>query len=94
MSDRLDDVYEITLSGFDGDTDDSDDLVVWVRGEEAVVRALVDGTDAEFCGPVEGVTEADAEDSVDFHLPGDSQALLDRIAENDRRPVPASSPYP
>lgn len=46
-------VYEITAAGFDGGSDDTDHLVLWVMAEtRAEVESLVEGTGARLCGTV------------------------------------------
>lgn len=78
-------LYEITLPGFDGGSDETDDLVKWVAAPVSdVVRHVLDGTDARFCGEVQApVSEAD------FVLPRDNRHLAKAIEEADAKPAAA-----
>lgn len=72
-------VHEITLAGFDGGTDGTDHLVVWVAGPGEAAKAAVEGSGATYHGFVAKANE----DDVDFVLPKDAEALAARIREAD-----------
>lgn len=87
-------VFEVTAAGFDGGSDDTDDLVYWVtaRTEEEVQAAIAD-TGACFRGNVgfSDTIDVTRDVGVDFKLPVESMqfasALLEKAsaARNDRR---------
>lgn len=74
--------FELVLNGFNGDTDETDGLVIWVsdsslaqleaRLVEADVRRLIGS-----CTPLPCLPEAD----IDFRLPGEIEALVAKILE-------------
>lgn len=67
-------VFEVTASGFDASSDETDGHVFWVKAEsESEVLAVIDGTGAKFCN------EIDAGSDVDFVLPGDAGKLRDAL---------------
>jgi len=75
-------VYEVTAAGFEGSSDETDDLVFWVRARtEAEVREAIADTGASFSGMVQSATDAD----VDFTLPRESlqfaSALLEKASD-------------
>lgn len=83
-------VFEVTAAGFDGATEETDDLVFWVAAfSQDQVEVAIRDTGAKFCGEVLGWSLADAE----FFLPGQtmalSSALLEKASEyrNKNRPV-------
>lgn len=59
-------VYEVTAAGFSGDTDETDDRVIWVLAErrEDVLRAIED-TGASYHGVITGYVDPTA---IDFYL--------------------------
>jgi hypothetical protein len=66
-------IFEITAKGFDGATDATDGLVLWVRADsEHAVLESIEGTGARYWGSIPG--EA-FEARLDFTLPQDSAAL-------------------
>lgn len=69
--------FEITLAGFNGGTDATDDRVVWVLApSEAVVREALGDTDC--C--VEAMTGFASEGDADFVLPAQAEALKAHVA--------------
>lgn len=83
-------VFEVTAAGYDGSSDETDDLVFWVAAfwQDQVELAISD-TGAKLVGEVPDWGLADA----DFFLPGQtmalSSALLEKASEyrNKNRPV-------
>jgi hypothetical protein len=74
-------VYELTLPGFDGGTDETDDLVLWIScpntGEMCEkLKAIAADFGCTWCGPVPG--EGDA---IDFEFPHEVEELLARLRE-------------
>lgn len=68
-------LFELALPGFDGGTDETDDLIVWVSAPDAsVVEQIIDGADVTFSGEIGSDLE-----NVDYALPADSYALQERI---------------
>lgn len=63
--------YEITLAGFDGGSDETDGLVLWVStADPEALEKLSSEIGATFCGAVDGGREA-----VDYVLPEQEAAL-------------------
>jgi len=72
-------LFEVTLPGFDGGTDETDHLVLWVAAPEAYsVQQLIEGTEARFCGEVEGNPPLE---DADLWIPCEAYALVERIRE-------------
>lgn len=70
-------LFELALPGFDGGTDETDDLIVWVSAPDAsVVEQLIEGTDTTFSGEIGTDIE-----NVDYALPADANALVERIRQ-------------
>jgi hypothetical protein len=87
-------VFEVTAAGFDGGSDDTDDLLYWVAARtEEEVQAAIEDTGACFRGNVgfSAAVDVTRDVDVDFKLPGQSMqfasALLEKAsaARNDRR---------
>jgi hypothetical protein len=71
-------VFEITAAGFNGGSDETDDLVIWVSAlSPAIVKSAIADTGATFCGPVDGNPIEDA----DFELPSQAGQLATRLLE-------------
>jgi len=72
--------YELTLPGFNGGTDETDNLVIWVAAisEEEVLKAATDCSDGF---SVEGYSVANIPDDCepDFILPSQAADLRDRV---------------
>lgn len=83
-------VFEVTAAGFDGATDETDDLVFWVAAlsQSDVEKAIAD-TGARLCGEVSHWTAA----VFDYTVPGQSAQLATHLLElasearNKNRPV-------
>lgn len=71
-------VFEVTAEGFDGSSDQTDQLVFWVGATSAdeVLTAIRD-TGAKLCGQISD----DCLPDVDFHLPGESMAFSSALLE-------------
>lgn len=68
-------IYEVVLAGFDGGTDATDDLILWVDGTREELDEIVTGSGAAI-GEV--VKDADPYD-IDYVLPKDAGMLSERI---------------
>lgn len=65
-------VYEVTAAGFSGDTDITDDRVIWVEAEDMIeVEVLVAGTGAKLWGAI-GTADTHV---ADYFLPEDAEAF-------------------
>lgn len=75
--------FEITAQGFDGDTDETDDRVLWVAAQSASqVKAVISGLGAIFTGELPSSPEQCAgEGSLDYDLtePAQHQSLRERL---------------
>lgn len=71
-------VWEFTLPGFDGSTDETDDKVLWISGTFDDLKTAV-GFDfaTRF---IEISVEVD-DPAIDFHLPRDTDKLLKRLLQ-------------
>lgn len=70
-------LYEITLDGFAGGDDATDDLVVWIAAPDGkIVENAIEGLGAKFCGEVSAELEM-----ADFSLPRDAQMLHKHILD-------------
>lgn len=76
-------LYEVTLAGFDGGSDDTDDLVKWIAAPAAeVVEHLLAGSEARFCGEVQAPI-----DQADYVLPRDNRKLADLVTAVQVEPI-------
>lgn len=72
-------IFELTAAGFDGGTDETDDLVFWVEASsEEEVAAVAVNTGAQY-QRLQGVTVP--AQAVDYRLPGDAEALRGKLLE-------------
>lgn len=74
--------FEITAAGFDGATDETDNLVFWVLApSSAIVEKAIADTGAKFCGELPSECLPD----VEFELPRQqiafSSVLLEKASE-------------
>jgi len=77
------DVHEVTLAGFDGSTDDTDALVLWVAGDASEIAAAIEGTGAVLNGTVDAEPH-----EADYRLPDATDRL--RAAAEAARDASAS----
>ena len=68
-------IHEVIMAGFDGSSDDTDDLVLWVEGTREDLDRIVVGSGAAL-GEI--VKDADPSD-VDYLLPKDADKLTERV---------------
>jgi hypothetical protein len=77
-------IFEVTAAGFDGSTDETDDLVYWVASpSRREVETAIKDTGAKLCDEVPDLRPQDA----DYTLPAQSlnlSAVLLEHASNDR----------
>lgn len=75
-------VYEITLAGFDGGTDATDHKVIWVQARKDQIKALqalAQGAGATL--DPEGFEVEAAACEIDFHYPQDVEQIYARLEE-------------
>jgi len=72
-------VFEVIAKGFDGNSDETDDHVLWVcaKTEEEVKRAIAD-TGAMFWGEITGDF---SDDDLDFVLPQNTLNLQEKLLQ-------------
>uniref|UniRef100_A0AAU6W0M8 Uncharacterized protein n=3 Tax=unclassified bacterial viruses TaxID=12333 RepID=A0AAU6W0M8_9VIRU len=70
--------YQLEAKGFNGETDATDDRIVWVFSPtRAILDAAISGTTCK----VEELEGTSFEKDTDFFLPGDSMPLAQQMRE-------------
>jgi hypothetical protein len=83
-------VFEVTAAGFSGETDATDDRVLWiVAADKAQVAAAIEGLGAILCDEV-NEKPADIQDAIDFTLPADLDALRVKLKGFQSKFVPGT----
>lgn len=72
-------IYEVTAAHWDGESDATDDRVIWVEALDAqsVTTSLSEGLGARFWGEVSGADEADA--NFDLLDPAQHAAFREKL---------------
>lgn len=74
-------IIEVTALGFNAESDDTDDRVIWIAAESAeFVRAILVNAGAPFLSLNEtDIEPSDAGTAIDYVLPGDGCELVSRL---------------
>ena len=74
--------FEVTAAGFNGATDETDNLVFWVLAPSSeIVEKSIEDTGAKFCGELPAVCIPDAEFELPRQVIGFSSKLLEKASE-------------
>lgn len=76
-------VFEVALPGYDGSSDETDDLIMWIaaRSREQVVAALPEQVaHGSVIVPHSGAVDLHADD-IDFTLPGQAAELANEVVK-------------